>query len=194
MKLDLRFTIRPLEELWCQIVVALSFLGPIGGDDGICGLDAKTSGYLTDLWKRGFWTGARGDTLLVASQDMIKADKILLKGLGACSDYGVEILGKTVREVGYTLENMRVNDFAIRVPVAKGQDLEYPRYLETTCRRIIDPFLLTHRDEPDFVLKMVMSVDSAFIDGLKSVDRHLKEHFASRADYTLVIDNKEITV
>ena len=54
MKLDLRFTARPLEEVWCEIVVAFVFEGAVENGDCAFGIDAKTSGYLISLKKRGF--------------------------------------------------------------------------------------------------------------------------------------------
>ena len=56
MKLDLRFTTRPLEYLWCDAVVAFIFQGPYRQENGIPGLDAKTSGGITHLSEKGFLT------------------------------------------------------------------------------------------------------------------------------------------
>ena len=81
MKLDLRFSDRPLESLWCQAVAALVFRGPDLTEGALFGLNEKMAGFLSDLQERGFWTGRRGESILVASQDAIRAEKILLKGL-----------------------------------------------------------------------------------------------------------------
>ncbi|HBF42149.1 MAG TPA: hypothetical protein DDW42_00690 [Desulfobacteraceae bacterium] len=188
MKLDLRFTSRTLEELWCQIVIALVFQGPIEKTGGISGLDAKTSGYLTYLWKTGFWTGASGDTLLLASQNMIKADKILLKGLGVSSNYSTEIFSKRIKEVGCNIEGMGINDIGIHIPVIKGFETDFGSQLESACVNLVDAFFIGHKDDPDFLLKIVVSIDGSFIGDLTYVVPFLRNDLDSRLDNTIIFD------
>ena len=190
MKLDLRFAARPLEDVWCEIVVALVFGGTIANGDWAFGIDAKTSGFLTSLKERGFWTGAEGDTLLVASQGMITANKILLKGLGSRRDFTPGLLSERIKETGIAVDKMAVSDIGIRIPVIQGEGFEYISMLEAACVHLVEPFLINHGDEPDFLLKIVFSVNAGQIDGLESVVRPLKEHFRSRLDHTIVFDRK----
>ena len=189
MKLDLRFTARPLEEVWCEIVVAFVFEGAVENGDCAFGIDAKTSGYLTSLKKRGFWKGGEGDTLLLASQGMIKADKILLKGLGARLDFTPGLLCLRIKETGIAVDKMAVSDIGIRIPIAQGEGSEYTSMLEAACVHLVEPFLINHGDEPDFLLKIVFSVNTGQIGGLESMVRRLKEHFGSRLDHTIIFDN-----
>lgn len=191
MKLDLRFTSRPLEELWCQAVTGLLFQGPISKSDGLSGLDGKTSGYLTYLRDKGFWTASGGEMLLVASQEMIRADKILLKGLGNRSEYNVHHLTKRIEEVGRALEGMGIADIGIRIPFIEGLEPEFLLQLEAACIHLVDPFLMCHKDEDNFLLKINVSLGLAFIGRLESVVRSLKERFAPLLDYTIVV-GKEI--
>ncbi len=190
MKLDLRFTARPLEDLWCDTVVAFVFQGPDGNGTGVPAIDVKTSGTLSALGEKGFWTGVEGETLLVPSQDMIKADKILLRGLGAQDNYSLNFLGEEAKALGRALDRMTVNDIGIQVPVKEGAEQEYRSYIGTACTNLVDLFLSRHKDEDDFLLKMVVSVDDAFIAGLEPVVRQLKEHFKSRLDYSIVISEQ----
>ena len=190
MKLDLRFTARPLEDVWCQIVVALVFEGTVANGDCAFGLDVKTSGYLTALRERGFWTGEGGDTLLVASQSMIKANKILLKGLGARHDFTPGLFSERIEEIGIALDKMAVSDIGIRIPVIQGGGVEYTSLLEAACVHLVEPFLIRHRDEPDFLLKIVFSVDADQIGEIESTVRPLKEHFRSKIDFTIIFDRE----
>jgi hypothetical protein len=188
MKLDLRFTARPLEEVWCEIVVAFVFEGAVENGDSAFGIDAKTSGYLTFLEKRGFWKGREGDTLLVASQGMIKANKILLKGLGARRDFTPGLLSERIKETGIAVDKMAVSDMGIRIPLAQGEGYEYTSMLEAACVHLVEPFLINHGDEPDFLLKIVFSVNAGQIGELEATVRPLKEHFRSRLDNTIIFD------
>ena len=188
MKLDLRFTARPLEDLWCDTVVAFGFQEHYTQENGISGIDVKTSGGLTRLLKNGFWTGADGETLLIASENMIRADKILLKGLGAPSDYSAENLSVRIRELAGALGRMSINDFAIRIPVTEESEPEYCSYIESTCTDLVDSFLAQHEDNDDFFLKILVSLEDTFVQGLEKTIRQLKEHFMSKLDYSIIID------
>ena len=190
MKLDLRFTPRPLETLWCEVVVAFVFKGAVKGGDGFSGLDDKTSGYLSYLWKRGFWTGLQGENLLVASQDMIKANKILVKGLGSRASYSLENLVERLGETGDTLERMGVRDIGIRIPVVEGFEGGYHSHIELACEHLVAPFLLRHGDKPDFLLKLVVTMDHKFFAKLDLTAESLKRHFLSRLEHTIIFDNK----
>jgi len=191
MKLDLRFTTRYLENIWCHTVVALMFQEPVCRGDGLSGLDVKILGYLTYLWDKDFWKGVGGETLLVASQNMIKADKILIKGLGAHSDYSMNVFIARIKETGKALEKMNTNDIGIRIPVVTGSEPEYPAQLEAACLNIVDPFLRRYKDDPEFILKLVVSVNAAFTGELESLTRILRKSFSSKLHYTIIIDNEK---
>ena len=190
MKLDLRFTPRPLETLWCEVVVAFVFKDAVNRGDGVSGLDDKTSGYLSCLWKRGFWTALEGESLLVASQDMIKADKILLKGLGSRAGYRLENFAERLEEIGDTLERIGVKDIGIRIPVLEEFEGGYHSQLRLACEHLVTPFLLRHGDEPDFLLKIVVSMDDKFFTKLDPTAQLLKRHFTSRLEHTIIFDKK----
>jgi hypothetical protein len=193
MKLDLRFTARPLEDVWCDTVIGFVFQDSIGNGNGVPGLDAKTSGALSKLGEKGFWTGVEGETLLLPSQDMIKADKILLQGLGVQSDYSINFLAEKIEALCSTLERMAVNDISIRIPVKGGEESEYPSYVEAACKHLVDFFLPRHQEEAGFLLKLIVSLDDMFLADLEPTIRQLKEHFESRLDYTIVFDRSALS-
>jgi len=191
MKLDLRFTARPLEALWCDTVVALVFQSPSRFGRGVSGLDLKTSGVLTRLRQQGFLTGENGETLLIAAQNMIRADKILLKGLGLHSDYGVECLSKRTIELGNTLLRMAINDIAMQIPVAEDSTPAHSAYIESACTQLVDCFLMKHEKNDNFILKIVVTSDEPWGHDFESTIRHLKEYFMSKLDYTIIIDRTD---
>ncbi len=191
MKLDLRFTVRPIENIWCDTLVALVFQGPFSKGNGVSGLDIKTSGGISSLWEKGFWTGTEGETLLVASQKMIPADKILLKGLGDHSGYGMECLSERVRELADTLVRMKINNLAFKIPINDEEESEYGSYVKSSCIHLVDSFLEKHGDEDDFILKIVVVLYKSFAQDIESAIRELKNHFMSKLDYTIIFDRPD---
>ena len=188
MKLDLRFSDRPLESLWCQAVAALVFQGPDLTEGALFGLNEKMAGFLSQLQKRGFWTGSRGESILVASQDAIRAEKILLKGLGESRDYDVKLLVTHIREVGSTFNKMEINEFGIHIPVFQGLEEEHASHLEICARQVANPFFQHHRRESDFMLKIIFSVENYAGKVLRAVAGRLREYFDLQAEFSVVID------
>jgi hypothetical protein len=188
MKLDLRFSDRPLESLWCQAVAALVFQGPDLTDGALSGLNEKMARFLSDLQEKGFWTGSRGETVLLASQDAIRAEKILLKGLGESTDYDAKLLVSHIREVGTTFNKMEIKEFGIHIPVFEGSDEEHASHLEMCARQVANPFFQHHRGESDFTLKIIFSVENCTDEILGPVAGRLREYFDLQADFSVVID------
>ncbi len=188
MKLDLRFSDRPLESLWCQAVAALVFQGPDLTVGALFGLNEKMAGFLSHLQEKGFLTGSRGETVLLASQDAIRAEKILLKGLGESRDYDAQLLVNHIREVGTTFNKMGVKEFGIHIPVFQGLEQEHPSHLEMCARQVANPFFQCHRGESDFILKIIFSVENCTDEVLGPVAGRLREYFDLQADFSVVID------
>ena len=191
MKLDLRFTARPMEDLWCDTVVALVFQSPTGFGSGVSGLDRKASGILTRLREQGFLTGEEGETLLIASQNMIPADKILLKGLGRYTDYGMECLSDRAAELGNTLVQMAINDIVMQIPIAEESRPSHGAYIESACTHLVDCFLMKYKQDETFILKIVLSSDEPWMDDFEATIRNLKEYFMSKLDYTIIVDRTD---
>lgn len=188
MKLDLRFSDRPLESLWCQAVAALVFQDPDLKGGALFRLNEKMAGFLSLLQERGFWTGRRGETVLLASQDAIRAEKILLKGLGQSTDYDAQLLVNHIREVGTTFNRMGVREFGIHIPVIQGLEEDHPSHLEMCARQVANPFFQYHRGESDFLLKVIFSVENCTDEILRPIAGRLREYFDLQADFSVVID------
>jgi hypothetical protein len=187
MRLDLRFSDRPIEDLWCQAVVALVFQGPLLTRGRLASLDEKMTGFLTALQKKGFWTAKRGESLLLASQNRIRADKILLKGLGDRAGYNRQVLVDQVREVSAIFDKLDVKDFAIHIPIVEGLEKKYPSQLASSALHLVGPFLANHQKDSDFILKIIFSVERCTNDILSHIATRLREYFASRLDFSIVI-------
>ena len=151
-------------------------------------MNEKMGGFLSDLQGRGFWTGSRGESILVASQDAIRAEKILLKGLGESRDYNVQLLVSHIREVGSTFNKMEVNEFGIHIPVFQGLEEEHISHLEICARQVANPFFQCHRGESDFTLKIIFSVENYTGEVLGPVAGRLREYFDLQAECSVVLD------
>jgi hypothetical protein len=188
MRLDIRFTNRPLEDLWCEAVVALVFQRPSIMDGVLSSLNNKMTGALENILERDEWTGERGEKFLVATENTIMADKLLFHGLGPNSEFNVTILEEEVRNLGITLDKMGVSDFGIHVPVAEGFERQYGYHLELTTSNLIKAFYKRHSDDPGLILKIIFSVEKDFMDTLDSTVSRLKKHLRPVQDFTIIID------
>jgi hypothetical protein len=188
MRLDLRFSTRPLDTLWCQAVAALVFQGPSMARGVLSELNQKTAGYLARLVEKGLWSGERGENFLLAAQNMIKADKIIFHGMGPENEFDEEILEREVMDLGSRLDKIGVSDFGISVPVAEGLEKRYGSYLELSVIRLVDTFYSTHKEEPDFLLKIIFSVDSLFEGLLDLLINRLRDHFHPKMEFSIVKD------
>ncbi len=191
MKLELRFTSFPLENLPCDTVIAFAFQGAYENINGISKADTRIWNMLVRLKEKGIWSGAEGETLLVPSRDGVKAKKILLKGLGNAADFDRDVLAGGVMEVADAVDRMRVRDLAVRIPIVNGAVSECHTWLETACMKLMEPFLSRHRNESDFLLKVMVSLDDTFCDHLEKTVAGLKAYFHSKIDYVIVFDRQD---
>ena len=182
MRLELRFSKRPLEGLSCQAVVILAFSDPDLPKGNLTSLYDMMKGFWPDLYKTGFWTGTPGETLLLASQGMIGADKILLKGLGERAVFDTIALTDRMAEVGATLDGIGVRNFGIHIPIVAATDDAHSSHLELAARHLVEPFLEHHGGETDFTLKMIFSVGRYPSAMLTPVILRLRGAFSSIQD------------
>jgi hypothetical protein len=183
MKLDLRFSDQPLEDLLCQAVAALVFQRPHVTESVLSGLDEKMGGALADLEEKGIWTGAKGENVLLASQGTIRAEKILLHGLGQKSEWDVSLLSDGIMALGSALDKIEIKEFGIQIPFVEDLEEKYIAHLELSARHIVGPFLENHRSESDYVLKAIFSVKNDFADPLSSMVNRLREYFHPLLDF-----------
>ncbi|MCF8063404.1 MAG: hypothetical protein K9M82_12870 [Deltaproteobacteria bacterium] len=191
MRLDFRFSERPLENLWCEAVVAFVFQRRFLTQGTLSGLDAKMGGLLGRLEKAGFWTADPGENLLVASEGRIKAEKMLLCGMGDGSDWGEAFFAEQVESVGRVLVGLQVSDFAVHIPMREGEEADYPARLEMSVQKLAAPYVRACADSIGRELKVVFSIERFFSDGLLPVADRLRSRFGSEFDLSVVIEREK---
>jgi len=190
MKLDLRLTHRFLDQLWCQAVVAFLFNDASLLTGYLTRLDEKLTGTLTQLIDRNFLSGKRDELILVASQQRIKADKLLFVGLGSPKSYSFEILSAAIRRISSTLEKLELYEFGIVVPWVKGIKIDYTELMKYTIINLINYYSLHKRNAGKFSLKVIFTIDEKNIPDLQFLRRELRTYLDLPAsDYSIAIDN-----
>jgi len=190
MRPDIRFSDRPLEDLWCQAVTVLVFQRPSINMDTLSSLNRKMTGTLTNILESERWTGKRGENFLIATNNMIKADKLLFRGLGPRSKFSTSVLKKEVGNLGSTLDKLGVSEFGIHIPVTEGLEVEYGSHLELSAKSLLKTYFINHKDEPDFNLKIIFSLEIKFMDILDPIIKRLKRYLKPLPDFSIIIDNK----
>ena len=191
MKLDLRLTHRFLDQLWCQAVVAFLFNDASLLTGYLTRLDEKLTGTLTQLIDRNFLSGKRDELILVASQQRIKADKLLFVGLGSPKSYSFEILSAAIRRISSTLEKLELYEFGIVVPWVKGIKIDYTELMKYTIINLINYYSLHKRNAGKFSLKVIFTIDEKNIPDLQFLRRELRTYLDLPAsDYSIAIDNR----
>ena len=187
MKLDLRFSDRPLENIWCQAVAGLAFSYPDLEMSGLNGLDLKMGGMLSGLISKGRWTGEIGESFLLASQGTIPAEKILFYGLGPVSEFNVEILKSGVQSIGSSLDKLDVSDFSICLPFIEGFEDDYALCVEHSVPALVQPFYDVHGKEKDFFLKIIYCVNKEIVHLVVPLVDRLREYFLSFIECSIVM-------
>ena len=154
-------------------------------------LNDKMAGFLRKLGKRKFWTGGYGETVLLASQDTIRADKILLKGLGERSLFDDQILIDSAKEVSRTLDRLKIKEFGLHIPVVVGSMERYAYHMELSIRHLVGPFFQNHHDESNFLLKIVFSIDRYLPNNLNPLVERLRAYFDPVLDLSIIIDRTD---
>jgi len=188
MRMDLRFLNRPIEDLWAHAYVMFVFQRPGITDEVFSDINDIMGGSLEDLICRGFWTGETGENLLLATQNTLMADKLLLRGLGTREEFSAELLYKEVHHTGVALDKMGIREFAVKLPCIECDENEYESYLETTAYGFTDIFYERHSDDSDFLLKIFFSIDSGFLPEIGGLVRRLKEKLAAGPHISVISD------
>ena len=190
MKLDLRLTHRFLDQLWCQAVVAFLFKDKTLLTGYLSRLDEKLTGTLAQLIAKSFLTGKRDELILVASQQRIKAEKLLFVGLGSKKNYSIEALSSAINKIALTLEKLQLNEIGIMVPWIEGVKTDYTDLIKCTINTFIDYYSTYKRDADNFSLKVIFTVDEKKISDLQFLRRELRTYLnLPESDYSIAIDN-----
>ncbi len=84
---------------------------------GAAGLvDWRMNGYLSRLLLARRLSGEANESTLVATQGRLRADAVILVGLGARSLYGFDRIADVTSAVTRMLQKLRVDEFALEVP------------------------------------------------------------------------------
>ena len=153
-------------------------------------LDEKLTGTLTQLIGKNFLSGKRDELILIASQERIKADKLLFVGLVSPKSYSFEILSAAIKKISSTLEKLELYEFGIMVPWVKGIKIDYTELIKYTISNLIDYYSIYKRDAVNFLLKVIFTVDEKNFPDLQFLRRELKTCLNLPAsDYSIAIDN-----
>lgn len=190
MRLDLRFINRPIEELWCQAAVLFVFQCPDIENGVFPGINRKMGGSLSDMLYSGVWTGEMGETFLLATQDAIRAGKLLMRGLGPERSFDAEVLKKEASETGYVLDRMGIREFAVNIPSPDGRKDEYNMYLETAAVGLIETFIDKYKDDPDFLLKVFFTIDDELLNAVDPVMMRLRKNMWQGMEISIISDRQ----
>ena len=188
MRLDLRFTNRPLDELWCQAVVMLSFKVKDNMSPFLDSIDKKMSRSIRNIVYSGMWSGECGDKLLFATQNSIRADKLLIHGLGEEAKYSIDLLKNEADNVGITLLKIGVNEFGFQIPGTSDGESEFDVHIEEAVKSLTRSYLDEYMDISDFILKIYISITNDYILQVEKVVSRLRDHFSSLADFSIILD------
>ena len=190
MRLDIRLTHRFLDQLWCQAVVVFLFKDTSLRTGYLARLDEKLTGSLSHLIDKNFLTGKRDELLLVASQERIKANKLLFVGLGSPRGYSFEILSSAIKKISSTLEKLGLYEFGIMVPWAKGIRADYIELTRLTIITLIGYYGIDKRDTADVLVKIIVTIDEKMSHDLQSLEQELRAYLdLTGSDYSIAIDN-----
>lgn len=190
MRLDLRLTHRFLDQLWCQAVVAFLFNDASLLTGYLSRLDEKLTGTLTQLIDTNFLTGKRDELILIASQERIKAEKLLFVGLGSPKNYSFDVLSSAIKKISSTLERLALYEFGIMVPWIKGIKADYIELTKLTIRNLVDCYGIHKRDAVNVSLKVIFTIDKKIFPDLQSLEQEVRTFLDLPAsDYSIAIDN-----
>jgi hypothetical protein len=190
MRLDIRLTHRFLDQLWCQAVVAFLFKDASLRTGYLSRLDEKLTGDLSQLIDTNFLTGKRDELILIASQERIKADKLLFVGLGSPRSYSFEVLSSAIKKISSTLEKLGLYEFGIMVPWVKGIGADYVELTRLTIITLIGYYGIHKRDAANLLLKIIVTIDEKMSHDLQSLEQELRAYLdLTASDYFIAIDN-----
>lgn len=190
MRLDIRFTIRSIEDLWCQAVVL-----PVFERDTsliLNNINRKMGGSIEKLLNSGIWNGKAGEKLLLATQNAIRADKLLIHGMGETADYSINVLKKEIYNIGLALDKMKVNDFGIFIPRVREPEPEYGLHIDTAVKYLAKLYLSRYKDEPDFILRILFSFEKQDAGIIENEAEKLRKYFSPLSDCSIIVE-KETT-
>ncbi len=157
-------------------------------EEDMAGVDKKTAAYLRSLNRRGFFGANQGETLLLPGEDRLKADKVILKGLGPKEEITLESFLQRATEAAMALRCLSVCNFVVRIPMLFGLNQYREQQIKKTVESMIPPFLAGERIEEEPVITAVFSVERAVLEDIAEVESSLKEYFTDVVPFSLVTE------
>jgi hypothetical protein len=191
MKVDIRFSSRPLETLWTEAIVALVCRGPDISSGPLSGLNEKTIGTLRRLIVSGKWTGDLGEKILIATQNMIMAEKLLLYGLGYASELNDNLLCREMRKAGESIDRIGIRDFGVLIQQTAGMSLKFETYLEKSLKNLMEEFIERHENDSDYHLKIIVFVEDQFMYIICDIIEKLREYFIQIPDLSITYNDRQ---
>jgi hypothetical protein len=188
MRLDLRLTHRFLDQLWCQAIVAFLFEDDSLHKGYLSKINKALAGSLTPLIDRHFITGRRDELILLAPQERIKAKKLLLVGLGPTGSYSSDILAPAMRKVSFSLEKLRLFEFAILMPWAEEITIDYRESIKRLIGGLVDCYAMSAEQPVDFLRTVIVSIEEKVFSDLQSLEHTLRTYLDPRIEYSIAID------
>lgn len=188
MRIDLRFTNRPLEELWCQAVVAFSFKVRDKLSLILDSIDKKMTGSIRNIVQAGIWTGDCGDKLLLATQSSIRADKLLIHGLGEETKYSIDVLKMEIEHTGNALLKMGITEFGLQIPDTGRSQTPFDIHIETAVKKVVCIYLDRYREVPDFILKIYISINNDLMMLAEKAADRLRNYFSPVTGCSIIVD------
>lgn len=190
MLIDIRFTKRPLDDLWCQAVVLPVFKDQGTSSKVLENVNKKMGGSIERLIDSGKWEGDSGEKMLLATQSAIKADKLLLHGMGPVSEYSINVLKKEICNIGFSLEKIGVSEFGIHIPKVDGLEKDYGLHIETTVKYLSKLYLKKYKSFPDYILKVLYSVGKSDIVILEKTAEQLRKYFSPLPECSILVEKE----
>ncbi|MFC1884737.1 M17 family peptidase N-terminal domain-containing protein [Thermodesulfobacteriota bacterium] len=191
MDLNLFFSPYPLGTIKCRVILVFNFEDAPGKPEEKWGFNSRTARYLRSLWQSKFWTGSKGETLLVASKDLGSAEWILLMGLGNRTSFNNKILEDSLRESGKILGKLGITDIGTFIPSMDDNDENYPNYFEESLLIMINAFLSEYKDSLDVCFRIVASIEQKILKKMKSIAVSLEGKLDEIEAFNIEFQNNE---
>jgi hypothetical protein len=188
MRLDVRLTHRFLDQLWCQAIVVFLFEDISLQKEYLLRINRALAGSLTPLIDSHFITGKKGDLILIAPQQRIKAEKLLFVGLGPVSGYSVRILPSIAEKLASSLDGLHVHEFCIMVPRFDGDKKRYEEFVRSMIHGAVSYYEKGKREGASCILKVLVSIDEDVCSNMRTLQESLRSSLDPRMEYTIVVD------
>lgn len=183
MKVDLLLTCKDLNELSYHAIAGFLFENEKFSSGHLQKLNDRLKNYLTHLRESQLLTGKKHEVFLIAPQEKINAEKILLFGLGPFSGFSPNMVDVAINDAFLTLEKLCVNDVLILISsenIVKGV---YIDLIKTLTIGLINYY--SEKDKGEF--KVVFLVEEQYKNDLKNLEEELRPYFKPTFDYSIFV-------